>query len=153
MRGSRGLFRLGQRSFVLPRWEVSAAAYSGKTVGLWDVTQKTIIEEKHTGGQIKDLAFSDARNLDTDQHIRTLAPHPYPSNAIRETFLPLLHATGEWVIWDRKRVLFLPWDYRPYSSSVNGNILVMGHESGRITFMCFDPMALALDFSNLRSHT
>jgi len=134
----------GVREIVFsPDGKLVASAY-GKTLGLWDVTQKTIIAEIHTGRQIKGLAFPDATKLDTSRAMLTLASHP-----IRET----LYVIGEWVTWGRKKVLFLPWDYRPCCSAIHNNILVMGHQSGRITFMCFDSTALSLDFSHLFSPT
>jgi len=128
---------------------IAASASDYYTVTLWDVTQKTILQEIYTG-QIDDLVFSGVTKLDTARDMLTLTSHPYPSNTTWEILPPPLHVTGGWVIWNQKKVLFLPWDYRPTSSSaVNNNTLVMGCRSGHISFMRFDPTALALDFSHL----
>jgi len=99
-------------------------------VGVWDVViQKTTM---YTGGQIK------------------VTSHLYPCNTTREAFPQSLHATGDWVTWNTKKVLFLPF---ACSSAVSDNILVIGHLSGRVTFMRFDLTALALHFSHLLSPT
>ncbi|RPB18651.1 hypothetical protein L211DRAFT_831377 [Terfezia boudieri ATCC MYA-4762] len=50
-----------------------------------------------------------------------------------------------------KKILFLPLDYRSLCAAVKDNILVFGHESGRVIFICFDPVALAHEFPHLLS--
>jgi len=102
----------------------------GKVVGVWEVvTQKMTM---HTGGQIKVTSYL------------------YPSNTTWEVLPQPLHATGDWVTWDTKKVLFLPF---ACFSVVSDNILVIGHLSGRVTFLRFDLTALALHFSHLLSPT
>ena len=44
-----------------------------------------------------------------------------------------------------ENILFLPTDYRPTVFVVRDNILVMGHASGRLTFIEFDLARIPLN--------
>ncbi|RPB19125.1 WD40 repeat-like protein, partial [Terfezia boudieri ATCC MYA-4762] len=116
---------------------VASASDDNTTVRLWDVIQKSTIQVIHTEAPLQHLAFSDATKLQTERGILTLASQLEPSTTTQPTFPPPLFVTDSWVTWNMKKILFLPWDYRPYSSAAKDNILALGHRSGRVTFMCF----------------
>ena len=134
-----------------PDGKLVASASYDNTVRLWDIIQTTTIEEIHPPGRIRCLHFPDRTKLHTDQGILTLTPHLYPDTNTPVTLRPSppFYVTEEWVIWNMKKILFLPFDYQSRSSAWKDNILVMGHASGRVTFICFDPTATALHFSHL----
>jgi len=123
---------------------VSSASWGG-TVRLWDVIQKTTIEEIHAGASMRRLNFTDRTQLDSDRGMLTLTSQLHPNTSTQATFSSSIYVRDDgWVTWNRNRVLFLPVDCRPRSLTVKDNILVMGHESGRVTFTHFNPTAFAL---------
>ncbi|KAK4233949.1 hypothetical protein C8A03DRAFT_19073 [Achaetomium macrosporum] len=48
-----------------------------------------------------------------------------------------LFVDGEWITLDGKGVLWLPSDYRATSVALYENTVVLGHRSGRLTFLRF----------------
>ncbi|RPB18212.1 WD40 repeat-like protein [Terfezia boudieri ATCC MYA-4762] len=136
-----------------PDAKLVASASDDYTVRIWDVIQKSIIQVIHTEARLQHLAFSGATKLQTERGMLILASQLEPSTTTQPTFPPPLFVTDSWVTWNMKKILFLPWDYRPYSSAAKDNILALGHRSGRVTFMCFDSAALDSEFSHLLSST
>ncbi|RPB18213.1 WD40 repeat-like protein [Terfezia boudieri ATCC MYA-4762] len=137
-----------------PDAKLVASVSEDNTVRLWDVIQKSTIQVIHTEALLQHLAFSDVTKLQTERGMLTLASQLDPSTTTQPTFPPPLFVTDSWVTWNMKKILFLPCDYRPSSSAAaKDNILVLGHQSGRVTFMCFDSAALYFEFSHLLSST
>jgi len=50
-----------------------------------------------------------------------------------------LDKTQHWVTWNSHNILFLPPDRRPSHFAVKGTILGIGHPSGRLSFLEFQP--------------
>lgn len=66
-----------------------------------------------------------------------LAPIPQYIHSFRSA----LFIEEEWIIRDGKRFLLLPTDYQPHrpgSQAVTNNLIVLGHNSGGVTFIYFD---------------
>ena len=46
-----------------------------------------------------------------------------------------LYVAGEWLVEGTTRYLWLPTNYRPTCEAVWGRIMVLGHRSGRLSFL------------------
>ena len=46
-----------------------------------------------------------------------------------------LHVSGEWLVEGTARYLWLPTNYRPTCEAVWGRIIILGHSSGRLSFL------------------
>jgi WD40 repeat protein len=51
--------------------------------------------------------------------------------------LPIFIEQRQWINLNGKNVLWLPPDFRPTCSAINGDSLALGHASGRISFYGF----------------
>src|SRR5947207_12903799 len=67
-----------------------------------------------------------------------LKGHPGAKTYVQNS-LYMLDNTKQWVTWKAHNVLFLPPDRRPSSYAIQDNILAIGHPSGLLTVLGFDP--------------
>jgi len=49
--------------------------------------------------------------------------------------LPTLHVLNHWLVEGTTNVLWLPTDYRPTCEAVRDKLVILGHSSGRISFL------------------
>lgn len=88
---------------------------------------------------VRKLSFSsDDSYLETDRgllDIGSLSPSSISSlpKAAHHVFVK-----GRWIAHGLERFLWLPSDYRATCAAVHGNVLVLGHASGRVTVIGFD---------------
>jgi WD40 repeat protein len=132
-----------------------ASGSHNQTVKLWDpatgALQQTL--EGHTGAVravafsrtlqqtlevdavIRELSFSeDGSYLETDRgqlNIQSL----YTGNSSLEICNVGYIVKDKWVARETTNIIWLPSDYQPTISAVRDGILVLGHGSGRVTFM------------------
>ncbi|KAJ5335724.1 uncharacterized protein N7506_005660 [Penicillium brevicompactum] len=90
-----------------------------KTVRLWDPATGALTQtlEGHSGG-VDSVAFSSTTHLS----------HATPTISIEHR---------QWIALNGKRVLWLPIESRPSRFKINGNVLALGHASGRVSFIGF----------------
>jgi WD40 repeat protein len=122
-----------------PDGKLVASASYDRTVRLWDSATGAALQALDVDGIIRTLTFSsDKLYLNTDRgrlNVGLLSWNYVP---------PQLHALSDifvketWVTYNMEKVLWLPSDYRATCSAVQNNILVLGHASGRVTFVEFD---------------
>jgi WD40 repeat protein len=86
-----------------------------RTVRLWDAATGAALQtlEGHTSS-VTSMAFSPDGKL-----------------------LPILQVSNHWVVEDDTNILWLPPDYREICSATRNRSLVIGHSSGRISFLYF----------------
>jgi hypothetical protein len=53
-----------------------------------------------------------------------------------------LLVNDRWVAQEMKNILWLPSDYRATCAAVRDNVLILGHASGRVSFLEFNPAYL-----------
>jgi WD40 repeat protein len=92
--------------------QVVSGSYD-EIVRLWDTAtgalQQTL--EGHSG-EVSSMAFSPEGKL-----------------------IPTLHVSGKWLVESTARYLWLPTNYRPTCEAMWGRIIILGHSSGRLSFL------------------
>ncbi|KAJ5389771.1 uncharacterized protein N7496_000839 [Penicillium cataractarum] len=110
-----------------------------ETVRLWDTATGGLQETLKTNGIVNKLDFSQEgsyliTNLGTldiqsgHENFASTSTHKNPAIFIEQ---------GRWINMNGKSVLWLPPDFRPSCSAINGDLLALGHASGRVSFLRF----------------
>ncbi|KAJ5541531.1 hypothetical protein N7494_006607 [Penicillium frequentans] len=104
-------------------------------VELWDVQTGASIGKRRPL-DFKELQFSeDCKAIETvTGRIDVDAFYPGQELARRRDFL----VENDWVVYGGKRILLLPIDFRATCAVAAGDLLLMGHASGRVTSLRID---------------
>jgi len=134
-----------------PDGQLLASASKDNAVKLWDpsagafrCTLEGYFQSLPSELPINELAFcSNGSYLETSRGILELKHLPHCQSRFPFTLNPCPQYVGEqWVKWGTENILWLPPDYRQARSAcvaVRHNILAIGHESDRVTFIEIDP--------------
>ena len=122
-----------------PDGNLVASAFSDSTVRLWNVRTGTLLQTLDVGASIKELSFSkEGPYLETDRgtlsiqslHIGASSLQPQPPHRI--------FVERDLITLNMENLLWLPTNYEAKWSAVRGNIVVLGHYSGRVSFIKFN---------------
>jgi WD40 repeat protein len=121
-----------------PDGKLVASGSYDNTVKLWDSATGALLQTLEVDAAITRLSFSRCGlYLETDRgllriqstytNVFRLQPQPECNIFVKE----------RWVTRGMENLLWLPSEYRAVCSAVQSGLLVLGHESGRVTFIEF----------------
>jgi WD40 repeat protein len=132
-------------------WEVNAVAFStdgqllasasfDHTVKLWNLATGELSQQiADYDVTVRHLRFSSGDQcLETDRGVLKLQSNQSAGQAAMSQTSGTIMMVGDWIIYDKKNLLWLPADYRGSCSAWSGNTLAVGSESGRVIFLQFN---------------
>jgi hypothetical protein len=123
-----------------PDGQLLASASIDNTVRLWDPATGAALQTLEIDLLIQALSFSvDGSCLETDRGLLDVTPPLLPlGEVLSRPALPRgVFVKEQWIVRGEENLLWLPSDYRPMCVAVRGSVVVLGHASGRISFLEF----------------
>ncbi|MCJ1464392.1 hypothetical protein MMC07_003005 [Pseudocyphellaria aurata] len=121
-----------------------ASASGDSTIRLWDLATRNLVQEFAAEG-VHMLSFSpDQTQLETNRGRIQVSDYTEITSGrpILQSGCSLM-LQENWLIWNGHKVLWLPSDWRPSCFAIRDNLIVMGHESGCVTFTELDSTSLS----------
>ena len=126
-----------------------ASASYDKTVRLWDPATACLVWA-YEAGYVSTLSFTkDNLCIKTDFGILQIPPSAQISNGQslessndQSSLSNSWMIEGDWLIWNTRKILWLPTEARPICSAARDDRMALGFSSGRLTFFKLDSHAV-----------
>jgi hypothetical protein len=102
-------------------------------VRLWDPATGVEADKHQLDASVYTLSFSTNGFLKTNRGSLSLSYHPLTS--LTEQNENAIFVREKWITRNGQQLIWLPPDYRATCVATNGNSVVLGHLSGRVTFL------------------
>ncbi|KAF5672301.1 vegetative incompatibility het-E-1 [Fusarium heterosporum] len=137
-----GMIRYGTVQFksvgFSPDNRIIVSSSDDQTIRLWDTESKSSQGSYEAHVPIDTVSFShNGQNIKTDRGVVPLDyfSSSFPSLALNRPYS--LFITKEWLRRDKKNAIFIPEEYQPSVIATQGKEMILGHSSGRISFIQF----------------
>ncbi|KAL4767499.1 quinon protein alcohol dehydrogenase-like superfamily [Aspergillus nidulans var. acristatus] len=113
-----------------PNGQILASAAGDKTIRLWDTATGAEKQIYHSDIMVTALSFSDdGYFLNTDRG--SLASGFIASGSLNHS----LFVNEKWICQNGQHLIWLPPQYRATCAFVRENTVILGHQSGALTFL------------------
>lgn len=109
------------------------------TIKLWDARSGTEQATLQVDSVVDELRFSiDGSQLFTDRGVLDISSDFAFLSRGASPSPPGVYVREQWIVYGTERLLWLPQEYRHSQVAVRQNVVVLGCQSGRISFLEFD---------------
>lgn len=141
--------RFGFEAAVFLSSPLLASVADRGAIEIWDTSTGRCLQVIETGKNIELLSFDPATSclytnfgairldlscLDSGMAVTTL--DRTPSDPARRVGYGISFDRA-WIMWNSQRILWLPTEYRPWKSAIEGSTVVLGCQSARVLILRF----------------
>jgi WD40 repeat protein len=120
---------------------LGSASYN--TVRFWDPAAGAVQQKLSVTEYVNHLEFThDGISLMTDLNLLEIQTgYIHHAAQIPHKTLQILIEQSQWIQLKGENKIWLPRDFRPLCSAINGNVLTLGHASRWFSFLAFQAIA------------